>query len=160
MNRLRSLLLPLSGLALALMASAPAAALDFGRKVNGADDLLSADQAFKLVSAIRSADGIHLNWAIEPGYYLYRQRFHVEPVVVGEGAGAAALAALKLPKGESKHDEHFGDVEIYKTQVEAVLPLARGAAAPTQLKVRWQGCAEAGVCYPPVTRVVDVIAAP
>ncbi|HET7797878.1 MAG TPA: protein-disulfide reductase DsbD domain-containing protein, partial [Nevskia sp.] len=81
MNRLRSLLLPLSGLALALIASAPAAALDFGRKVNGADDLLSADQAFKLVSAIRSADGVHLNWAIEPGYYLYRQRFHVEPVV-------------------------------------------------------------------------------
>lgn len=133
----------------------PASALDLSRKPHGAEELLSAEQAFQLVSATREADGLHFSWVIAPGYYLYRQRIAAEAV-----DGGTKLAALVLPKGTAKHDEHFGDVEIYTTSVDARLPVPQGTAAPTRLKLRWQGCAEAGVCYPPITRVVDVIAAP
>ena len=146
-------LAPLLSMLLAL--ALPAMALDLSRKPHGADELLSAEQAFQLVSATRDADGVHFSWVIAPGYYLYRQRIAAEPV-----DGGAKLAALVLPKGTAKHDEHFGDVEIYTTSVDARLPVAKGTAAPTRLKLRWQGCAEAGVCYPPITRVVDLIATP
>lgn len=138
-------------LAFALSASA----LDLSRKPPGGSELLPADQAFQLVSAQRTAEGVRLSWMIAPGYYLYRQRFAAEPA-----DGGAPLAALRLPKGAAKHDEHFGDVEIYTEAVDADLPVARGQTAPTRLKLRWQGCAEAGVCYPPVSRIVDVAAAP
>jgi len=144
-------LAPLLTLAFALSASA----LDLSRKPQGGSELLPADQAFRLVSAQRTVDGVHLSWVIAPGYYLYRQRFAAE-----SADGGAPLAALRLPKGTAKHDEHFGDVEIYTVAVEAELPVAPGQPAPTRLKLRWQGCAEAGVCYPPASRIVDVAAAP
>lgn len=146
MNRIRRLLLTLAAAALAL----PATALDLGRKVNGADALLSADEAFRLVSASRDGDGLRLSWLIAPGYYLYRHRLAAEAV------DGARLPELLLPAGTPRHDAHFGDVEIYTTTLDARLPLAKGAAMPKQLKLRWQGCAEAGVCYPPVSRTVDI----
>ncbi len=142
-------------LSLLLALALPASALDLSRKPQGGPELLSADQAFQLVSATRDADGLHFSWVIAPGYYLYRQRIAAEAV-----DGGAKLAALVLPKGTPKHDEHFGDVEIYTTTVDARLPVPPGTTAPTQIKLRWQGCAEAGVCYPPVSRIVDVTAAP
>ncbi len=135
----------------ALALAAPVSALDLSRKPQGGEELLSADQAFQLVSATRAADGVHLSWVIAPGYYLYRHRMTAEAV-----DGGAPLAALALPPGTRKHDEHFGDVEIYTTTVDARLPVASAAKVPKQLKLRWQGCAEAGVCYPPVVRIVDV----
>lgn len=131
----------------------PAAAIEFSRKPQpgSADALLSADEAFRLLSVTRTADGIHISWSIEPGYYLYRQRLAVDAVEPG-----LKLAVPQLPAGIPQHDEHFGDVEIYKGPLDVRLPLKAGAAVPRQLRLRWQGCAEAGVCYPPVTRVVDV----
>lgn len=139
-------------LLLALMAFAvPASAIDLGRKSADADALLSADEAFQLVSASPDEAGLRLSWLIAPGYYLYRHRIAAEAV-----DGAAALPALLLPAGQAKHDAHFGDVEIYTTTLDARLPLAAGSAMPKRLKLRWQGCAEVGVCYPPVTRIVDI----
>lgn len=143
----------LASLLLACALALPAAAIEFSRKpqAGSADALLPADAAFRLVSVIRDRDAILVNWLIEPGYYLYRQRIAVEAVEAGISLGKPVL-----PKGIAEHDEHFGDVEIYKSAVELRLPLKAGAPVPTQLRLRWQGCAEAGVCYPPVSRVVDV----
>lgn len=148
-------LIRLASLLALLTAALAADALDLSRKPHGDIELLPADQAFQLVSVERSAAGVHLGWVIAPGYYLYRQRFSAESV-----DGGAPLAALRLPQGTAKHDAHFGDVEIYTVAVDAELPLTRGQPVPTRLKLRWQGCAEAGVCYPPVTRIVDIAAAP
>ena len=145
----RRLLLTFAAAALAL----PAAAVDLGRRVKGADALLSADEAFQLLAVRLDGDGLRLSWLIAPGYYLYRHRLAAEAV---DGAAAPAPLALQLPAGRPAHDEHFGDVEIYTTALDARLPLAPGTAVPKRLKLRWQGCAEAGVCYPPVTRTVDV----
>ncbi|SBV36889.1 Cytochrome C biogenesis transmembrane region family protein [uncultured Stenotrophomonas sp.] len=114
-------------------------------------DLLPVDQAFALRAEAISRDRIELHWDIAPGYYLYRHRTSVK---AGPGFDAGAL---RMPDGEKKHDEFFGDVETYHRQLQATLP---GSAAPgidtVTLEVRYQGCADAGVCYPPQKRTLEV----
>lgn len=132
--------------AVLLLAAAPQA-----RGVDEAD-LLPVDQAFALTAAAPQRDRIELQWKIAPGYYLYRHRISVQV----EGGGFAA-EPVQLPHGDRHHDEFFGDVETYRTLLRAVLP-GRAAAGATQvvLKLKYQGCADAGVCYPPQTRLVTV----
>ena len=114
-------------------------------------DLLPVDQAFALSARADSPDSIELEWKIADGYYLYRHRTSVA-VQSGYQAGP-----LTLPEGHKKHDEFFGDVETYRQQLRAVLA---GRPQPGQdtvtLEVRYQGCADAGVCYPPQKRQIQV----
>ncbi|KRG66381.1 cytochrome C biogenesis protein [Stenotrophomonas humi] len=114
-------------------------------------DLLPVDQAFALQAIAPSRDRIELRWEIAPGYYLYRHRTSVK---AGPGFNAGAI---QFPRGEQKHDEFFGDVETYHSQLRATLP---GSAEPgvetVSLEVRYQGCADAGVCYPPQKRTIEV----
>lgn len=117
-----------------------------------ADALLPVDQAFQFEGASTKGKVIALHWTIAPGYYLYGHMFKVS---VDAPAGAAA-PTLQLPKGEAKHDEEFGDVTIYRTVLPAPLTLAAGAPPPRTLRVRYQGCADIGVCYPPQTRIIAV----
>ncbi|WP_296252845.1 protein-disulfide reductase DsbD [uncultured Stenotrophomonas sp.] len=114
-------------------------------------DLLPVDQAFALRAEALSRDRIELRWDIAPGYYLYHHRTSVKA-----GPGFTA-GALQMPQGEKKHDEFFGDVETYHRQLRAVLPgTADAGATSVTLEVRYQGCADAGVCYPPQKRNVEV----
>lgn len=114
-------------------------------------DLLPVDQAFALKAEASSRDRIDLRWDIAPGYYLYHHRTSVKA-----GAGFNA-GTLQMPPGEKKHDEFFGDVETYHRQLRSFLP---GTADPgvetVTLEVRYQGCADAGVCYPPQRRTLEV----
>ena len=114
-----------------------------------ADALLPVDQAFQFEGALKAGKTISLDWTIAPGYYLYGHMFKVS---VDAPAGMAA-PTLQLPKGEAKHDEEFGDVTIYRGVLS--VPLT-SAVAPRTLRVRYQGCADIGVCYPPQTRIVAV----
>ena len=83
---------------------------------------------------------------------MYRHRTSVEVV-----DGGFAPGALQLPSGERHTDEFFGEVETYRDRLQAVLPGTADAAARTvTLKVKYQGCADLGVCYPPQTRTVAV----
>ncbi len=114
-------------------------------------DLLPVDQAFALHVEAAARDRIELRWDIAPGYYLYRHRTSVK---AGPGFSAGTL---QMPAGEKKHDEFFGDVETYHRQLKATLPGSADAGAGTvTLEVRYQGCADAGVCYPPQKRMVEV----
>jgi thiol:disulfide interchange protein DsbD len=62
-----------------------------------------------------------------------------------------------MPKGDKHHDDFFGEVETYRERLQATLPGTPTEAAGTiSLEVRYQGCADAGVCYPPQKRVVQV----
>ncbi|MBP2151297.1 protein-disulfide reductase DsbD [Xanthobacter flavus] len=107
--------------------------------------ILKADEAFT-VTASRATDGsLSLSWRIAPGTYLYR-----ESLKAGMGGASVALA---LPSGEEKDDPNFGPVDIYHRAVTAV---ATGLPATGALDVTFQGCAEQGVCYPAVTRRVDL----
>ncbi len=114
-------------------------------------DLLPVDQAFALTAQARDRDRIEVRFDIAPGYYLYRHRTSVK-------ADAAFTAeTLQMPAGKKHHDDFFGEVETYRERLTAVLPgkAAEGAESVT-LEVRFQGCADAGVCYPPQKRSVQV----
>ncbi|SDQ83066.1 protein-disulfide reductase DsbD [Pseudoxanthomonas sp. CF125] len=115
-------------------------------------DLLPVDQAFALTASAPSRDRIEVQWKVADGYYLYRHRTDVQ--VDGPGFQAGKL---QLPKGKAYRDEFFGDVETYHQDLTGVLA---GQAAPgvesVTLKVKYQGCADAGICYPPQTRKLVV----
>ena len=115
-------------------------------------DLLPVDQAFALSATATGRDRIEVQWKVAEGYYLYRHRTSVEV----EGAGFTG-AQLQLPKGKAYRDEFFGDVETYHQDLTGVLvgTAAEGADRIT-LKVKYQGCADAGICYPPQTRKLVV----
>lgn len=116
-----------------------------------AAQFLPVDEAFVL-STETAADGALLAyWDMPEGYYLYRHGFGFEL-----RAGAqATLGAPEIPPGKAKVDEYFGAVEVYYHQAQARVPIS-GAAEPLEVGVSYQGCAEAGLCYPPETRWVTV----
>ncbi|WP_262071254.1 MULTISPECIES: protein-disulfide reductase DsbD [unclassified Stenotrophomonas] len=114
-------------------------------------DLLPVDEAFGLTAQARDRDRIEVRWSIAPGYYLYRHRTTVKPE-----AGFVA-DALQMPAGKKHHDDFFGEVETYRERLIAVLPgKAADGADTVTLEVRYQGCADAGVCYPPQKRTLQV----
>ena len=120
------------------------------------DEFLPPDEAFRLTAEADGADAVALDWAIADGYYLYRHR-----VVVKTGTPGFTLGEVRLPDGKKKTDEFFGQVEVYYGQLDAYVPLTRPAGADVvELKVTYQGCADAGLCYPPTTKVVSVALPP
>ncbi|VEC01330.1 Thiol:disulfide interchange protein DsbD precursor [Cedecea lapagei] len=107
------------------------------------------DQAFAF-DFQQSAGQLTLNWQIKPGYYLYRQQIKVVPT-------SANIAPLAIPKGSWHEDEFYGKTEIFTQQLN--LPITvKAAGKGASLSVTYQGCAEAGFCYPPETRVVPLSA--
>lgn len=117
--------------------------------------LLDADEAFRILP-LKLADGrLRVEWDIAPGYYLYRDRISVSVI---QPAGAA-IGILDLPRGEVHHDAHLGDLEIFRNDVVATAALAAGSAgtAPvSRVRIHYQGCADAGVCFPPQEKDVAV----
>ena len=113
-------------------------------------DFLSPDVAFR-VRARLDGDELHVRWLIADGYYLYRQRIQVLPESPDLVAGP-----VRLPPGTLLTDSYFGTQEVYHQQVETSVQLTRldHGAHPVQVKVSYQGCAEAGLCYPTITKVL------
>ena len=115
----------------------------------GKTQFVPVDRAFTF-DFQRSGSQLNLNWQIKPGYYLYRQQIKLNPK-------QAELAPLSLPKGALHEDEFYGKTEIYTDSLN--LPITVNSAAKgATLSVTYQGCAEAGFCYPPETRVVPLSA--
>ncbi|MGD8380180.1 MAG: protein-disulfide reductase DsbD, partial [Gammaproteobacteria bacterium] len=136
-------------------AAAQAAQLKSLQSLVGGNDqeFLPPDVAFVpgVVSAAPSA--VHLHWDIHDGYYLYRDRFKFSLV----DAGAARLGDPQFPPGQTKVDDYFGKMVVYHKQVDVTLPLS-GARAGQQIQVKavYQGCADKGLCYPPITRILPL----
>ncbi len=105
------------------------------------------DQAFAF-DFQQSDHQLNLNWQIKPGYYLYRQQIKVNPA-------QAELAPPELPKGTWHEDEFYGKTEIYTQQLNLPITIQKANKGAT-VSVTYQGCAEAGFCYPPETRVVPL----
>jgi thiol:disulfide interchange protein DsbD len=139
-------------LALLCLAGAPATAQGLLGGVSSDDDFLPPDEAFRFSAAAEGGDAIALNWVIAEGYYLYRHRVAVKTDTSGFTVGAPVM-----PDGKKKTDEFFGQVEVYYQQLDATVPLERAAGADTvEIKVTYQGCADAGLCYPPITKTLSV----
>ena len=120
---------------------------------SGADEFLDPDEAFQ-ASVSETRPGLLLvRWSIADGYYLYRDKLKVRLI---EGPGVT-LGAVELPPGETMHDEFFGDVQVFHHEVEARVPVqGTTGAGEIKLQIAYQGCAEAGICYPPMKKLVDV----
>ncbi|ULQ45636.1 hypothetical protein JN531_010970 [Flagellatimonas centrodinii] len=129
--------------ALALLLAAPTVALA-GLWPSAQPELLPVEAAFQLEPVTWQAGTLRVPLRVAPGHYLYRDKLSVAPL---------ADAELSLPAGEAYHDEHFGDVVIYRHDIAAEAPMA---TPPHTVTVRWQGCADAGICYPPQIRTVPV----
>lgn len=108
------------------------------------EEFLPVDQAFSLQVERLDSGASVLHWDIAPGYYLYQERLQF--------VGLTAGSELVLPSGQPYHDEYFGDSQIYRGSLEVVIPDANVGT----LELGWQGCADAGLCYPPQTRTVDL----
>ena len=114
---------------------------------------LDVDQAFAFFISLDGPDTISVHWTIAPGYYLYADKFNF--AISGPEASRTALIPV-LPAGVKHEDEFFGEVTVYFGQARAVLRLPDNSAEQFTLAVGFQGCAEAGLCYPPTQHNVDI----
>lgn len=114
---------------------------------NGGSQFVPVDQAFAF-DFKQQGNQLSLDWQIRSGYYLYRQQIKLVPK-------QASLGTFELPAGLSHKDEFFGEVAIFKQQLNLKVPLQQ-ATADASLSVTYQGCAEAGFCYPPETRLIPL----
>ncbi|NTU68197.1 MAG: protein-disulfide reductase DsbD [Chlorobiaceae bacterium] len=127
-------------------------ALCFARVTASAADFLQPENAFRLRAELGKDGGVALHWDISDGYKLYRNGISV----VAEG-GDAVLGAISLPKGEAYVDPSTGvKDEVYHGRLDAVVPVGK-SGPPFRLKVTYQGCAEDGLCYPPIEKLFDVV---
>ena len=107
-------------------------------------DFLPVNKAFALIVEPLPSGETRLQWTIADTYYLYQKRFKFD--------GLDAAHTPVLPQGLEHSDEFFGATEVYRDSVAILIP----AGASGQVKVSWQGCADAGLCYPPQSQTVDL----
>jgi thiol:disulfide interchange protein DsbD len=140
------LVLALPATAAGLLESRPNSTLG---SINNSADFLPVREAFQLSLVESTPQSIKLRFVATEGYYLYRHRFQfrAEPADV-------ALGAAQLPDGQKKHDEYFGDVEVYRGILDVELP--RTDQRAFTLAVTYQGCADKGLCYPPETERLSI----
>jgi len=119
-------------------------------------DFLPPDVAFKVSSRV-DGNVLHVRWAIADGYYLYRHK-----MAVTAESPDLVVSAPSFPTGTLKTDPYLGTQEIFTQQVEGTVAYTRldAGAHPIQIKVTYQGCAEAGLCYPPISKVIFPAGAP
>ena len=113
-------------------------------------DFLPPDVAFRIGARV-DGNVVKVRWVIADGYYLYRSKIEIRAE-----SPDLAMGVPQLPPGTVKTDPYLGTQRIYSQQIEAAVPYSRidGGAHPLQIKVIYQGCAEAGLCYPPITKVL------
>ncbi len=134
-------------LLLACVFSMPAVAseFDFGDEE---EEFLKVDEAFILSVGLNDNGDLAARWDMPDGYYLYRHQFDFEtknPVEV-------ILGEAQIPPGKEKVDEFFGEVEVYYHSAEAIVPINAPTDVIAEIGVTYQGCADAGLCYPPETK--------
>ncbi|MCG1034712.1 protein-disulfide reductase DsbD [Bacillus amyloliquefaciens] len=113
----------------------------------GRSNFTPADQAF-VFDFQQNQHELNLNWNVKEGYYLYRKQISITPA-------QAQVGKLQLPAGVAHEDEFYGKSEIYRGQLSVPVTVDQAAKGAT-LTVTYQGCADAGLCYPPETKVVPL----
>jgi thiol:disulfide interchange protein DsbD len=116
-------------------------------------DFLAPDAAFQLSAEGIDTKTVALHFNIADGYYLYKQRVHVSAT-----DERTTISSVQLPVGLGHDDEYFGKQEIYRqqAQINVAYALADMTASTVTLTVSYQGCADAGLCYPPIKRTLNV----
>lgn len=113
----------------------------------GRSQFVPADRAF-VFDFQQNQHDLNLSWQVKDGYYLYRKQISITP-------SQADIAEIKLPPGVWHEDEFYGKSEIYRKQLNIPVTVNQAASGAT-LTVTYQGCADAGFCYPPETKTVPL----
>ena len=113
----------------------------------GRSQFVPADRAF-VFDFQQNQHDLNLSWQVKDGYYLYRKQISITP-------SQADIAEVKLPPGVWHEDEFYGKSEIYRKQLNVPVTINQAASGAT-LTVTYQGCADAGFCYPPETKTVPL----
>ena len=119
---------------------------------SAAADLLAPEQAFRFSATLIEPGLVEVRYRIADGYYMYRDKFRFTTIPQSAGLGDALF-----PPGKIKDDEFFGRVETYRGELVIRLPVK--SAGGFMLKAVSQGCADAGVCYLPVTQTARLVPA-
>ena len=119
-------------------------------------DFLPPDVAFRTGARVEGGT-ILVHWVIADGYYLYKQKISVAPE-----SPDLIVSTISLPPGTLKTDPYLGTQEIYTHEVEGSVTYRRFdyGAHPLEIRVSYQGCAEAGLCYPLIAKVLSPAGAP
>jgi len=141
-------------LVFALLLTAANAAWAFGGNTSlfggQGNQFLQVDEALPF-SHSTEENAVVLSWDITPGHYLYRDRISIRALDEGSTAGALEYSS----SGTETEDEYFGKTTVFFDPVEATVPVTLPAnMREARFEVTYQGCAEAGLCYPPQTREV------
>ena len=133
-------------------AKSPASSFSLG-SATGSPEFIPVDEAFKLYVSALDGNTAEVGFQVTPGHYLYKDKISVSAV-----SDVARTGQLDMPAGELKTDEYFGEMEVYHDDVFVKVPVARATpdAMSLELEVGYQGCADAGLCYPPQTRSFTV----
>ncbi|ELE9706913.1 protein-disulfide reductase DsbD [Enterobacter cloacae] len=113
----------------------------------GRSNFIPAEQAF-VFDFQQNQHDLNLTWQVKEGYYLYRKQVSITPA-------QASVGALQLPAGEWHKDEFYGKSEIYRQRLSVPVTVNQADKGAT-LTVTYQGCADAGFCYPPETKIVPL----
>lgn len=111
---------------------------------------LEPDQAFRPTVEVENPRKLKARWEIADGYYLYRDKFRFR------ADSNVGLGKIELPPGELKEDESFGKVEIYRGTLDVRIPVASSERDSFALELGYQGCAEDGICYPPMKKIIPI----
>ncbi len=122
----------------------------------GDDEPLHPDKAFIITVGAVAPDTVRVEWQIAEGYYLYQDKFKFE---ITEGDARIDNDSIIIPPGKVKEDPSFGRVEVLYHGLVVDVPVIREVTneAPVSLRVRYQGCKEDSICYPPIKKVFPVI---
>ena len=113
----------------------------------GRSQFVPADRAF-VFDFQQNQHDLNLTWQVKDGYYLYRKQISIAP-------SQADIAEVKLPPGVWHEDEFYGKSEIYRKQLTVPITINQAKSGAT-LTITYQGCADAGFCYPPETKTVPL----
>ncbi len=130
-------------------------ALSCWAAVAQAQQFLPADQAFSADVAGSGPQQLDVRLTVAKGTYLYRERLAAQLMPLQ--GGSPVTLSWSVPPGQVKHDPNFDkDVEVYHHDVAATLTVPAGLSGVQRLKLTYQGCADAGICYPPQNKLFDV----
>src|SRR6188768_479924 len=108
------------------------------------DEFMNPEDAFKY-TATADEQNVTIEWRATKGYYLYKKRMGLSAATPGVTVGESVY-----PKVEVHKDEYFGEQEVFRDTFKVTAPLSGAKVGDTvALKLKWQGCADAGLCYPP-----------
>ncbi len=119
----------------------------------GPPEFLDPDDAFILSAEVVSRDVVNVHWEIAEGYYLYQDIFKFS-----FQNDNISIVDVRLPEGKLKNDPDFGSVRVNYHEVDAQLTLQRSdeAVSITELVVKYQGCKEDVLCYPPISKTLPL----